>query len=171
MILTADSDRKTNYTATYILCDLISPTLFEVHASNIERGQILHRPVALYLFPLNLTHSMGMLGSMQSLAFFSAEVAFTRSASQLDSRNRSLRPLGSCSRKRLHIDECAIASTTVQSNPLNGSPDNGSIRFIVKDLVSPVLLCFHRKPLSENWSNPVIGSIFGGQNRGTIKRV
>ena len=29
----------------------------------------------------------------------------------------------------------------IQSNPLNGSPDNGSIRFIVQDFAGPILQC------------------------------
>ena len=49
MFLMADGDKKTNYTATYISCDLTSTTLFEVH-SILERGQILHRPVAFIPF-------------------------------------------------------------------------------------------------------------------------
>ena len=53
----------------------------------------------------------------------------------------------------------------IQSNPLNGSPDNGSILLIVLYLAGPILYCFLSKSLLDN------GSIFAGQKRGTIKRI
>ena len=40
----------------------------------------------------------------------------------------------------------------VQSNPLNGSPDNGSIWLVVQDLASPILKCSLNKSLSDNGS-------------------
>ena len=36
------------------------------------------------------------------------------------------------------LNEAAV-EMRVQCNTLNGSPDNGSIRLIVQDLVSPIL--------------------------------
>ena len=40
----------------------------------------------------------------------------------------------------------------IQSNPLNGSPDYGSIWLIVQDLAGPTLQCFLSNPLSYNGS-------------------
>ena len=51
------------------------------------------------------------------------------------------------------LNEAAV-EMRVQCNPLNGSPDNGSIRLIVQDLVNPILCYSLSKSLSDNGSIP-----------------
>ena len=45
-----------------------------------------------------------------------------------------------------------VADISIQSNPHNGSPDNGSIRLIVQIFASPILYCSLSKPLLDNGS-------------------
>ena len=65
--------------------------------------------------------------------------------------------IGAGRRRRILAPRISMYKTlAVQSNPLDVSPDNGSIS---------IMVLAH----SENCSD--IGSIFTGQNRGTLKRI
>ena len=50
----------------------------------------------------------------------------------------------------------------MQCNPLNGSPDHGSIQLIVQDLAIPILQFSLSKPLSDNGSIRLLVQFLAG---------
>ena len=57
-----------------------------------------------------------------------------------------------------------LTQTAIQCNPLNGSPDNGSIRLLVQIIASPILYYLLYKLLLDNASIRLLVHIFASPN-------